>query len=89
MTAWSCDVAGHAKKCIERHCELAKKVLFQVSTPHFASVIINSIKKSRKSKSCSQNTLKCFCLVRIGRPDVQSFDFVPVTRFKTVGKIVM
>ena len=30
-----------------------------------------------------------FFLVRIGIPDVQSFDFVPVTRFVIVSKIVM
>ena len=34
--AWSCDMEGHARKCVERFCELAnKKVeqLFNVSSP--------------------------------------------------------
>ena len=34
--AWSCDMEGHAQKCVERHCELAnKKVeqLYKVSHP--------------------------------------------------------
>ena len=25
VVAWSCDMARHAKKCVERYCELANK----------------------------------------------------------------
>ena len=75
--AWSCDMEGHAKKCVERHCKLANQTvdqLFKVSTPclddhHFKK------KKELKtvgelSKVCSQIVLKCLFLARMGRPDI-------------------
>ena len=36
ISSWSYDMAGHAKKCVDRCCELANKTtqqLYQVSTP--------------------------------------------------------
>ena len=36
ISSWSFDMAGHAKKCVERYCELANKTtqqLYKVSTP--------------------------------------------------------
>ena len=36
ISTWSCDLEGHAKKCVERNHELADKTtqqLFKVSTP--------------------------------------------------------
>ena len=36
ISSWSCDMEGHAKKCVERCCELANKTtqqLYKVSTP--------------------------------------------------------
>ena len=36
ISSWSYDMEGHAKKCVERYCELANKTtqqLFKVSTP--------------------------------------------------------
>ena len=36
ISLWSHDMAGHAKKCVERYCELANKTthqLYKVSTP--------------------------------------------------------
>ena len=36
ISTWSHDMEGHAKKCVERYCELANKTtqqLYQVSTP--------------------------------------------------------
>ena len=36
ISSWSCVMAGHAKKCVERYCELANKTtqqLYKVSTP--------------------------------------------------------
>ena len=38
ISSWSYDMEGHAKKCVERYCELANKTtqqLFKVSTPCF------------------------------------------------------
>ena len=36
ISAWSYDMEGHAKKCVERYCEPANKTtqqLYKVSTP--------------------------------------------------------
>ena len=36
ISSWSYDMVGHAKKCVERYCELANKTtqqLYKVSTP--------------------------------------------------------
>ena len=36
ISSWSYDIEGHAKKCVERYCELANKTaqqLYEVSTP--------------------------------------------------------
>ena len=36
ISTWSNDMEGHAKKCVDRHCELANKTteqLYKVSTP--------------------------------------------------------
>ena len=36
ISSWSYDMEGHAKKCVERYCELASKttqLLYKVSTP--------------------------------------------------------
>ena len=36
ISSWSYDMAGHAKKCVERYCELANKTtqqLYKVSAP--------------------------------------------------------
>ena len=68
------DMAGHAKKCVERYCELANKTtqqLYKVSTPciddhHFKEEELKSV--GELSKVCSQIVLKCLYLARIGRP---------------------
>ena len=67
---------GHAKKCVERYCELANKTtqqLYKVSTPciddhHFKEEDMKSV--GELSQVCSQMVLKCFNLARIGRPDI-------------------
>ena len=74
ISSWSYDMEGHAKKCVERHCELANKTtqqLNKVSTP----CIDDHLFKGEESKSvgelsifCSQIVLKCLYLARIGRP---------------------
>ena len=76
ISSWSHDIEGHAKKCVERYCELANKTtqqLYQVSTPciddhHFKEEEMNSV--GELSQGCSQIVLKCLYLARIGRPDI-------------------
>ena len=69
-------MAGHARKCVERYCELANKTtqqLYKVSTPciddhHFKEEETKSV--GELSHVCSQILLKCLYLARIGRPDI-------------------
>ena len=76
ISSWSYDMAGHAKKCEERYCELANKAtqqLCKVSTPciddhHFKEEEMKSV--GELSQVCSQFVLKCLYLARIGRPDI-------------------
>ena len=64
---------GHAKKCVERYCELANKTtqqLYKVSTPciddyHFKEEEMKYV--GELSNTCSQIVLKCLYLARIGR----------------------
>ena len=76
ISSWSCDTEGHAKKCVERSCELANKTtqqLYKVSTPciddhHFKEEELKSV--GELSQVCSQIVLKCLYLARIERPDI-------------------
>ena len=76
ISSWSYDMDGHAKKCVERYCELANKTtqqLYKVSTPciddhHFKEEEMKSV--GELSTTCSQIVLKCLYLARIGRPDI-------------------
>ena len=76
ISSWSYDMAGHAKKCVERYCELANKTtqqLYKVSTPciddhYFKEVETKSV--GELSITCPQIVLKCLYLARIGRPDI-------------------
>ena len=76
ISSWSYDMEGHAKKCVERYCELANKTtqqLHKVSTPciddhHFKEEEMKSV--GDLSQACSQIVLKCLYLARIGRPDI-------------------
>ena len=50
IVAWSYDMEGHAKKCVERYCELGNKKteqLYNVSTPclddHFKKEELESV----------------------------------------------
>ena len=66
VSSWSYDMEGHAKKCVERNCELANKTtqqLYKVSTPclddhHSKEEELQSV--GELSKVCSQTVLKCF-----------------------------
>ena len=77
ISSWSYDMEGHAKKCVERYCELANRTtqqLYKVSSPciddhHFTEEEMKSV--GELSKVCSQIVLKCLYLARIGRPDIQ------------------
>ena len=76
ISSWSYDMEGHAKKCVERYCELANKTtqqLFKVATP----CMYDHQSKEEENESvgelstvCSQIVLKCLYLARIGRPDI-------------------
>ena len=74
--AWSHDMEGHARKCVERYCELAnKKVeqLYKVSSPclddhQCKQGELQSVREL--SEVCSQIVLKCLYLARIGGPDI-------------------
>ena len=75
ISSWSFDMAGHAKKCVERYCELAHRTtqqLYKVSTPciddHHFKEELKSV--GELSKVCPQIGLKCLYLARIGRPDI-------------------
>ena len=76
ISLWSYDMEGHAKKCVERYCELANKTtqqLYKVSTPciddhRFKEEELKSV--GELSQVCSQIVLKCLYLARIGRPDI-------------------
>ena len=76
ISSWSHDMEGHAKKCVERYCELLNKTtqqLYKVSTPciddhDFKEEELKSV--GELSQVCSQIVLKCLYLSRIGRPDI-------------------
>ena len=76
ISSWSYDMEGHAKKCVERYCELANRTtqqLHKVSTPclhdhNFKEEELKSV--GELSKVCSQIVRKCLYLARIGRPDI-------------------
>ena len=67
---------GHAKKCVERHFELANKTteqFFKVATP----CMDDHLFKEKENESvgelsavCSQIVLKCLYLDRIDRDDI-------------------
>ena len=65
---WSCDMEGHAKKCVERYCELANKAteqFYKVATPcmddhQFKEEEIGSV--GELSIVCSQIVLTCLYL---------------------------
>ena len=69
-------MVGHAKKCVERYCELVNKTtqqLCKVSTPciddhHFKVEETKSV--GELSNTCSQIVLKCLYSARIGRSDI-------------------
>ena len=75
-STWSYDMEGHAKKCVERHCELANKTtqqLHKVATPCLDD--INSKKKNwalleKCQKFAIDLSSKWLYLESTGRPDI-------------------
>ena len=75
ISSWSYDMAGHAKKCVERYFELANKTtqqFYKVSTR-----CIDDHHIERRNKICWRivicllsNCLKCLYFAIIGRPDI-------------------
>ena len=67
---------GHAKKCVERYCELESRTnqqLYKVTTPcfddhQFQEEEVGSL--GELSQVCSQIVLKCLYLARIGGPHI-------------------
>ena len=59
VSSWSHDMEGHAKKCVERYCELAMYGYDQ----QFKEEENESVGKL--STVCSQNVLTCLHLARI------------------------
>ena len=76
ISSWSYGVVGHAKKCVERYCELANRTtqqLYKISTPYiddhyFKEEEMKSV--GELLKVCLKIVLKCLNLERIGRPDI-------------------
>ena len=76
ISSWSYDMEGHAKKCVERYCELANRTtqqLYKVSTPciddhDFKEEELKSV--GELSKVSSEIVPKCLYLARIGRLDI-------------------
>ena len=76
ISSWSHDMEGHAKKCVERYCLLAKRTtqqIYKVSTPciddhHFKEEELKTV--GALSRVFSQIVLKGLYLARIGRPDI-------------------
>ena len=75
-SAWSYDMEGHARKCVERYCDSANKKteqLYKVSSPCLDD---HQIKNGRIAKqrwivrSLLPYVKKCLYLARNGRPDI-------------------
>ena len=68
-------MVGHAKKCVERYCELANKSTQQFYKGSTTCIDDHHFKEEIKSvgelsNTCSQIVLKCLFLATIGRPDI-------------------
>ena len=69
-SAWSYDMEGHARKCVDGYCELSNKT--EVSSPCLDDHQIKKEEMEHKgelSEVCSHVVLECFYLARICRPD--------------------
>ena len=76
ISSWSYDMEGHAKKCVERYCELANETTQQVDKVATPCMDDPQSKEEENgslgelSTVCRQIVFKCLYLARIGRPDI-------------------
>ena len=73
--AWSYDMEQHARKCVERYCELATRKWSSTKFQALAWMVINSSRKNSNqvgelAEVCSHIVYTCLNLSRIGRPDI-------------------
>ena len=76
ISSWPYDMEGHAKKYVERYCELANRTtqqLYKVTTPciddhHFKEEELKSV--GELSQVCSQMVLKYLYVTSIGSSDI-------------------
>ena len=74
--AWNYDMIGHAKQCVQRWCDLAKKEtkdLPNVCTPCIDDHNLrpeDMVTKGTLAHVCSKIVMKCLYIARIGRPDI-------------------
>ena len=79
ISAWSHDMEGHVRKCVERCCELTNKKTEQLHRD--SSPCLDDHQLSRKNLIQSENyhkfglkiVSKCLHLARFGRPDILWF----------------
>ena len=57
ISSWSYDMEGHAKKCVERYCELANSTKYQL---HALMTIISKKKNWNPCENCQKYVLKLF-----------------------------
>ena len=77
ISSWSYDMVGHAKKCMERYCEVGKQDDSANSTKYLLRASMTTTSKKKKQnllENCQTHALKfvlkCLYLARIGRPDI-------------------
>ena len=76
ISSWSYDMEGHAKKCVERYCELANKTTLQLYKVATLCLGDHQVREEEWGsvgelpKVCSQIVLKCLFLARTGRPHI-------------------
>ena len=73
ISSRSYDMEGHAKKCVERCCQLANKRLTNYTQSRHHTWMTINFKKSQCENClqlCSQIVVKCLYLARLGRPDI-------------------
>ena len=62
ISSWSYDMAGHAKKCVERYCELSNRRLSN-STKYLLHASMTTTSKKKKQnllENCQIHALKLF-----------------------------
>ena len=78
VLSWGYDTQGHTEQSVERLCELAKKSVSHVEQMRTPSIddhnlqINDSLVVGELVLICTQIVLKCFYLVRRGRPHILS-----------------